>query len=233
MTEGEVRTTGRGAWKRVYIEASGREASHLSYAPFVFPLGRHAAVRMAGIGGVGTDPSFRRRGFAHRVLAQALHEIRSAGYSCVGLYTGTDIVAHRLYRRLGFVDIVTHQPAVKVLDPAAFFAHRLRRALAEAREQHADIADWHCHLAVDLLDQPSVHLRIEAGSAEAASASPARSDLTLAAPRAVLLRVWMGGMGIRFAETAGLLRWQGSPEHWRRLSTVIAAQHRVVNEGSL
>jgi hypothetical protein len=40
-------------------------------------------------------------------------------------------------------------------------------------------------------------------------------------------------MGIRFAETAGLLRWQGAPEHWRRLSTVIAAQHRVVNEGSL
>jgi len=233
VTKPEVRSSTRGVWTRVYIESDGREVSHLGYAPFAFPVGRHAAVRMAGIGGVGTDPAFRRRGFAHRILSRAMEDIKSAGYSCVGLYTGSDIVAHRLYRRFGFVDIVTHRPAVKLLDPAAFLMHRLRRALAEARERIPDITDWHCTLSIDLLDGLSVHLRIEAGSVEATGTPLPRSDLTLAAPRAVLLQVWMGGMSIRFAETGGLLRWQGAPEHWRRLSTVIAAQHCMVNEGSL
>lgn len=233
MTEPEVKSSTQGIWTRVYIESDGREVSHLSYAPFVFPLGCRAAVRMAGIGGVGTDAAFRRRGFAHRILSRAMDGIRSAGYSCVGLYTGTDIVAHRLYRRSGLVDIVTHRPAVKLLDPAAFLARRVGRALAKARECTPDIADWHCNLTVDPLNGPLAHLRIQAGSAESAPTSPGRADLVLAASWPVLIHVCTGSMDIRFAERGGLLRWQGDADHWRYLSAAIAAHHPVVDEGSL
>ena len=233
MSVPEVRSKSRGEWKRVYIEADGREASYLGYGPFVFPVGRHAAVRMAGVGGVGTRPEFRRRGFAHRVFARAMEEIRQAGYSCAGLYTGTDIVAHRLYRRFGFVDVVVHQPAVKLLDASAFLSLRLTRAISAAAERDQSIADWSCYLTIALPDEPPMSFRIEAAGVHVPDTPPGRSDLTLTTGRSVLLRLCYGVMSPGFAEASGLLRWHGEAEHWRRLSAVLAAQSPVINEGTL
>jgi len=233
MTEPEVRTDSRGVWRRVYIEADGREVSHLSYAALVFPVGRQAAVRMAGIGGVGTDPQFRRRGLAHRVFAKAMSEIKAAGYSCAGLYTAADIVAHRLYRRFGFVDIVVHEPAVKLLDPAAFVTQRLTRALSEAASHRPDIADWRCALTIQLADGPDLHLHIEGGGAHVVERPPRQPDLSLATSQSVLIQLCYGTMTLPFAEVARLIRWRGDAAHWQRLSAVTAMSYPLVNEGTL
>ena len=232
MSAPEVRTSKRGRWTRVYLEAEDRDVSHLNYGPFVLPLGRHGSARMAGIGGVGTDPEYRRRGLARRVFSRAMEEIRAAGYSCVGLHTGTNIVAHRLYRRFGFVDIVVHEPAVKLLDPAAFLARCVTRGLGRAAERAPEIGDWCCHLTVALPDEPPLRLRIEAGRAEVLTSAPPRADLAVTGSRGALIRVCMGTITPRFAEIGGLLRWQGPPEHWQRLSMAIAAQYPVIDEGT-
>jgi len=233
MTEPEVRSRGRGERRRVYVEADGREASHLDHGPFVFPVGRDAAVRMAGVGGVGTQPEFRRRGFARRIFARAMEEIRQAGYSCAGLYTSTDVIAHRLYRRFGFVDIVVHRPAVKLLDASAFVSRRLTRAISAAAERDQTIAEWTCCLTIALPDEPPMSFRIEAAGVHVPDMRPGRSDLTLTTCRSVLLRMCYGTMSPGFSEAGGLLRWHGDAEHWRRLSAVIAAQNPVINEGTL
>ncbi len=125
----KLRITGT-EWRRVALYEGDQDISHLGYAPMPMCMGPVARLRMAGIGGVGTDPAYRRQGLARQVFARSLEEMRTEGYASVGLYTGTQIVAHRLYRQFGFVDILPGQAAAKLLDPAQFvrtsFADLLR-----------------------------------------------------------------------------------------------------------
>ncbi len=230
MSEAEVKVVKRGRWTRVFVEADGRDVSHLNYGPVAFGLGARAPLGMAGIGGVGTNPQYRRRGFARQVFARAMEAMAEEGYSCVGLHTGTDIVAHRLYRRFGFVDILVQEPAVKLLDPAAFLARGLTSCLSRAAGKVPEFADWRCDLAVRAVGHPEVNLRIEAGCAEVAP-SAARADLTLTAARDALVRLWMGMLTPQFAEAGGFVRWEGEAEHWRRLKTALGSVHQVVNDG--
>jgi len=233
MPEPEVKLLRRGRWTRALIEADGEDVSHLGYAPYHLAVGPAVSVRLAGIGGVGTRPQFRRRGFAGRVFARAMEEIRRERYSCVGLYTGTDIVAHRLYRRFGFVGLHRPRPATKLLDPAEFVARKLSAVLAAAAERGIPVADWRCSLELRLDEERPFHLQIESGRARALPRRPRKSDLALSSGRGALLQMCYGGMTRRFAEAAGLLRWQGDEQHWQRLSAALDSHHNVVNQGVL
>ncbi len=230
MSEVEVKIEKHDRWTRVFVEEEGRDVSHLNYGPVAFALGPRAPIGMAGIGGVGTNPQYRRRGLARQVFARAMQAMAEEGYSCVGLHTGTDIVAHRLYRRFGFVDIFVHEPAVKVLDPEAFFARGLTGRLSRAAEGAPEFADWRCDLTLQPVEAQAVHLRIESGAAEA-TPSAARADLTVTALRSILIRLWWGMLTPQFAEAGGFIRWEGEAEHWRRLKALLSLGREVVNEG--
>jgi predicted N-acetyltransferase YhbS len=130
-SDGEVaiRVKKRGDRTRVFAEESGRDVSHVSYGARPVRLGREGIVRMAAIGGVGTDPEFRRRGLARQVLTRVMQGVHSEGYSCVGLHTSMKIVAHRLYRRFGLVDVAKSARAYKLLDPGRFICDALNGML--------------------------------------------------------------------------------------------------------
>ena len=232
MKEAQIQIRRRGDRTRVYAAVGGKDVSHLSYAPQQFQIGPAARVRMAGIGGVGTEPEFRRRGLAYRVFSRAMEEIRGAGYSCVGLYTGKEIVAHRLYRLFGFVDVRVPQPAMKLLDPAAFAARKLSQALATSAAGEEELANWRCALELCLPPDPLFYLQIEHSHARALDHPPRKLDLSLVTSRSVLMRLLWGSLTPQFAEAGGLLHWRGDPAHWRRLSATLAARHRVIIEGS-
>ncbi len=103
--EAAIRVKKRGDWTRVFAEESGRDVSHVSYRARPVRLGREGILRMAAIGGVGTDPEFRRRGLARQGFTRVMGGIHSEGDSCVGLHTSSKIIAHRLYGRFGFGDV--------------------------------------------------------------------------------------------------------------------------------
>jgi predicted N-acetyltransferase YhbS len=128
-----IKVVARGPNKRVLAEDSqGKEVSRVYISPRRVKVGPAGEVVMAGIGGVGTAREHRRRGIASRVYARVMQEMKRSGYSCSGLFTGTVIVAHRMYRRYGFVDISVHRTGRKLLDPKAAVARKELRGTGEA-----------------------------------------------------------------------------------------------------
>ncbi|MDA0709050.1 MAG: GNAT family N-acetyltransferase [bacterium] len=59
-------------------------------------------VLLAGIGGVGTDPSYRGLGVASKMMDLAKTFSRENGYACPGLTTNLGNNARRLYARSGY-----------------------------------------------------------------------------------------------------------------------------------
>ena len=226
----DITLTDHGPWRRLIIHDQGKDVSHLSYAPQPVRLGPAAAVRMAGIGGVGTDPTYRRQGLARRVFARSLEEMRAEGYACAGLYTGADIIAHRLYRQFGFVDTVVAQAAAKLLNPPQFLRARLADLL---RGDHLpeEVRTWRAHLQMHLLEHPPTFLRISHQEVELLPQPPARVDLTVALSTRTLLGLVWDHLTIDYAASARLIEWQGEEAHWRTLAAAFAAHHKILLEG--
>lgn len=212
-------------WSRVFWEENGKDVSRVLYAPYPFRMGPAGEVRMAGIGGVGTEPSFRRRGLAGRVFERTMEEVAADGYSCAGLYTGSTIVAHRMYRRHGFVDVRRHRPVYKLLDPGAFAARTLswlgREGLA-----HSPVT-----LSLHLPPYDPVHLRIHKGEVEALRRPPSRPDLRLCMPARAFIMITRGMVSLDYAVAARLVEWEGDEDLCRRLRAAARAHRRIVYGG--
>ncbi len=85
-----------GVSKRVDLMLGGKSISRLSIVPFTLRIGS-ALVRMDGIGGVGTDPKFRNRGYSRRVLEAAIEEMQRGDGALSMLYGIRDF-----YPKFGF-----------------------------------------------------------------------------------------------------------------------------------
>ncbi len=194
-----------GPWTRVYAEVEGKDASHLFYDPQRVRLGRDAAVTLAGIGGVGTAPEHRRKGLAGEVLRHALSEMQHDGYNAVGLYTSRRIVAHRLYRRCGFVDMWRRQTACKLLDPPAL----ARRVLADMARRSSELQSHSLTLSLSVDAGRPSHLRIDGQQVSLLSHAPRAADLALKTSERALLKLWLGETTLPDALAAKLVSWAG------------------------
>jgi len=220
----------RGEWRRVAVRHDGQDISHLGYAPKPIRVGAAGEVRLAGIGGVTTERERRREGHARRVFARSLEEMRAEGYRAVALYTGTDIVAHRLYRKFGFVDTQQLAAATKLLDPARCLCSGLARLL-QGDDLPEELRDWRCSLRVDLSGGDPLFLVIDGQTVEVLPRKPRRTDLALTLSRSTFLGLCFDRVTLDYAAAANLVQWQGQPEHWQRLSAVFALRHQVIREG--
>ena len=227
----EIRLIARRRWLHVVAEDQGRDVSHLSLSPMPVRVGPAGQLSMAGLAGVATEPEYRRGGLAHRVFDCALEEVKTSGYSCVGLYTGADIVAHRLYRRHGFVDTFAPMVATKVLDPGQYVVNRLS-ALFRG-DVAPELRSWRCTLQVRLLPHDPVFVRIDQGEVRLLDSPPKRLDLSLTVSAATLGQLFWSVLSADFAEAAKLVQWEGDEAHWHRLATAIEARREVIKEGSL
>ncbi len=225
MSEAEptvsIRIIARGEWKRVVAEYGARDVSHLSYAPKPMRLGPAATLRMAGIVGVGTEPEQRRAGLARRVFAAAMEDLRASGYSCAGLYTETNLVAHRLYRRFGFVDTLVTTAAVKLVDPAQYVVARL----AERLRAHPDLETWRCLLQLDLppyFPDGPLTLLLAGGEVSVLTRPPKQVDLAVSMRALTFFALCRNLLTMEFAEASRQVQWQGEEAHWRRLASAFA-----------
>ncbi len=224
--EVEIKARTRGDWTRVYAEEEGRDISHLSYSPRRLRLGQESEVRMAGIGGVGTEPEYRRRGLAGRVFARAMDEIHGEGYSCAGLYTSTRIVAHRMYRRFGFVDVAGSPRAWKLLDPKRFVCDLLNAKLKD--NGSSSVGD---SLTVEITARPHepVFVRVEERKARALDCPVTKVDVSVTLSDETLSALWQGHMTARYAEEANLLSWEGDEEALRAVLQLLTRRSHAVS----
>ena len=90
------KTRKREGWK-IEITDGDRSVSRLWISDLQMHIGR-CPVRTGGIGGVGTDPEYRRRGLARRLLEAALELMEEEGFDASFLFGIQDF-----YHRFGFV----------------------------------------------------------------------------------------------------------------------------------
>jgi len=224
--QARIRVAERDGAKRVYADLEGKDVSRVYILPRRVRMGPAGEVLMAGIGGVGTQREHRRKGLARRVFTRVMQEIGRDGYSCSGLFTGTAIVAHRLYRQFGYVDIAVQRNPRKLLNPKAV----VLRGIAELAKGE-EFADWSSLLAVNLKGCPPVFLRLERGTAKALRRSPRWVNLSLSStPLTFGLLMW-GRLPLTYAAAAGLLEWEGEPETWQRLARALARKRPGIWEG--
>jgi hypothetical protein len=80
-----IRPDPEGGETQVSLMVDGKRVSWLSIVPFTLHIGA-ASVRMDGIGGVGTDPHQRHRGYSRRVLEAAVAHMRKGDGALSMLY---------------------------------------------------------------------------------------------------------------------------------------------------
>lgn len=222
----ELKVRRSNHWTQVYAEAQGRDVSHLGYTEARLQVGKNASVRMATIGGVGTEKTHRRRGLAQEVLARALEEIRRDGFTAAGLYTSRSIVAHRLYRRFGFVDVWRRRPAFKIIN------HPLmaRRALASLVTESAELQSRRLHISLKLNPPSPIHLRIEGNDLCVLSRAPRQIDLLLTMSDMTFMRLCHREIGLEQARTAKLVRCTGDSSTYELLKRALCGRRDPIDE---
>jgi ribosomal protein S18 acetylase RimI-like enzyme len=219
----EIKVARKGRETRVYAAVGGKDVSRVYISPQQLKVGPAAEVCMAGIGGVGTSREFRGKGLARRVYEQTMQEIEKDGYSCAGLFTSTNIVAHRLYRRFGYLDVKVFPPVAKLLNPSAFVG----KTFADWAKREP-LADWRGTVAVHLRSYPPVYLRLDSGEVKTLPRAPKQADLSITTSDTTFGRLSWGGMTFDYAMAANQLEWSGSDEAFARLREALHADRPCV-----
>ena len=223
ITLGPKRSDG---WRKVSADVGGKDVSHLYYGPAKVRVGRHAAVTMSCIGGVGTDKQHRRKGLARRVFSRAVAAMKGEGYTVAGLFTSRRLVAHRLYRRFGLVDVSSGRIACKVLDPAAL----ARRGLSSLVQHSPELGRRRLALRLCFERSRTVYLKIEGNDVSVLSRAPRGVDLSLTMSHTTFLGLLDSSIGLSHALGAKLVRWSGDAGAFETLANAIAGRLRPVDE---
>jgi GNAT superfamily N-acetyltransferase len=143
-------------------------------------LGEEVYLKTGGIAGVCTDSDYRRKGIATNLMQQALNYVKQSGVSNSALFTDLDIPAHRIYSRLGFVDITTEKSFIKYLDyPFAFkrWIRRLNRLLKYAKIAQRKLQGWEKSVVIQLKDVGTLCFRFKRGRFQTLKKPPKTPDI--------------------------------------------------------
>jgi len=107
--------------------------------------GKGIYLKTAGISGVCTDSDYRKKGIVTNLMKLSLDHALRNGVSNASLLTGLYIPAHRIYERLGFIDIMTSRTHIKYIDYPFIFARWLRqlnRLLEDSKIAGRKLEGW-------------------------------------------------------------------------------------------
>jgi len=142
--------------------------------------GEGVYLRTAGISGVCTDSDYRCRGIVSNLMKTTLEKNRQNGLSNASLYTGLDISAHRIYERLGFVDVMTWRTYMKYLDYPYLFGiwvRYLNRSLKDTKIAAKKLDGWEKSVAIRLKDVGILSFRFRKNRFERLAKPPKRADI--------------------------------------------------------
>lgn len=96
------------------------EGSVVSHVQVVEKTLRTAAglLLTAGIANVSTDPQYRGRGYATKLLGSVMEDYRGRQFPLTALFTGFASGPQRIYRRLGYVDVCLEETFTAPLSDA-------------------------------------------------------------------------------------------------------------------
>ncbi|KPV62138.1 MAG: hypothetical protein AOA65_2030 [Candidatus Bathyarchaeota archaeon BA1] len=142
--------------------------------------GEGVYLKTAGISGVCTDSDYRKRGIVSNLMKLALDYAQQKGVSNASLFTGLDIPAHRIYQRLGFVDITTGRTYIKYIDYPSIFARWLRllnRSLKDSKIAVRKLEGWEKSVVIQLKEVGTLSFRFRKKRFQRLRKPPKRADI--------------------------------------------------------
>jgi len=209
---------------RVAVEVAGQEVSGLGLGRRDFQVAKRAYVSMGTIGGVGTRPAHRGQGLSSAVMARTIEEMQKRDLATSGLYTGTRIVAHRLYRRFGYVDVFIPHMRTLILDVGAYLRRQVRHWLARAQrtpEGARRVGRLRATVVLDLTDADPYTLKVDGAKVSVRKGRARRPDLTVTLSQAALASIFQRTVGTGELLRLGELQVTGSKPLWRRLQGTV------------
>jgi len=158
----------------------GKLVSHVNMESKQLYHGEGVYIKTAGIAGVCTDSDYRKKGIVSNLLKLVLDHAQQEGYSNTSLFTGLDLSAHRIYRRLGFVDILTWRTYLKYLDYPTVFGQWLRyqnRSLKDSKMAAKKLEGWKKSVAVELREVGTLSFRFSKNRFQRLKKPPKKADI--------------------------------------------------------
>ncbi len=179
-------------------------------------LGEEVYLKTGGIAGVCTDSDYRRKGIVTNIMSQALDYIKKMGVSNSALFTGLDIPAHRIYSRLGFIDIATFQSYLKYFDyPFVFqrWIRRRNRLLKHSKIARKLLQGWEKSVVIELTDVGTFCFRFKRGRFQRLKKSPRKPDIVFSTDVSTYTKIRWGAIEWEeAAKTKKLVVKQGIPK---------------------
>jgi ribosomal protein S18 acetylase RimI-like enzyme len=170
----------------------------VSSVDFVFKRLHHGEgiyLQTAGVSGVCTDSDYRCRGIVSNLMKLALDKSRQQGLSSASLYTGLDNSAHRIYERLGFVDVLTWRTYIKYTDFQFLFARWLRelnRSLKASKVAVKRLEGWEKSVKITLRNVGTLAFRLRKNRFQRLSKPPKKADIELSTDLETYVKIRRG-----------------------------------------
>ena len=152
-------------------------------------------IKTAGFSGVCTDSDYRCRGIVSNLMKIALENSKTRGLSNASLYTGLDIPAHRIYERLGFVDIMTWRTYMKYIDyPAVFsrWVRELNQSLKGSKIAAKKLDGWEKSVAIRLKEIGALSFRFRKNRFQRLTKVPKLADIEFSTDLETYVKVRRG-----------------------------------------
>jgi hypothetical protein len=180
----------------------GKLVSHVNMEFKQLDHGEGVHLKTAGIAGVCTDSDYRRRGIVTNLMKLTLDDVRQRGVSNASLFTGLDLPAVRIYRRLGFVDVLTWRAYIKYIDYPSIFAKWLRalnRLVKDSKMAAGRLQDWEKSVVVRLNDVSPLSFRFHKGRFQRLKKPPRRPNIEFYSDLQTYSRI-----------VRGVVQWEGA-----------------------
>jgi len=158
----------------------GKLVSHVNMEFKQLHHGEGVYLKTAGVVGVCTDSDYRRKGIVTNLMGLALDNAQRRGFSNTSLFTGFDLPAFRIYRRLGFVDVMTWRTYIKYMDYTSIFAKWLRllnRSLKDSKVAARKLEVWEKSVAIHLKEVGILSFRFSRKRFQRLKKPPKRADI--------------------------------------------------------
>ncbi len=189
-------------------EVEGKLASAVTVEFKKLHLGEEVYLKVGGIAGVCTDSDYRRKGIVTNLMKQALNYSKQSGVSNSALFTDLDIPAHRIYSRLGFVDIVNSQSFVKFFDYPFIFRwwiRRRNRLLRYAKMARRKLKGWEKSVVMEIKGVCTLSFRFRRGRFQMLKKPPRTPDVIFSTDLPTCAREFSGAMQWEEAVRTGKL----------------------------
>jgi len=161
-------------------EANDKPVSSVEVVFKQLHIGEGVYTKTGGISGVCTDSDYRKKGIVTNLMKLSLEYAKNIGASNASLYTGLDIPAHRIYQRLGFVDIMTWRTYIKYLNYPAIFAkwiRQLNRSLKDSKLAKRKLEGWEKSVTIQLQEVGTLAFRFRKQHFQKLKKAPEKADL--------------------------------------------------------